>query len=145
MPTASVLKWIKRMTDTEKPVAVNITENSFELILRILGNEFIAIRIGSTNFSGKLIAGSILLLFFTFMLLEVFGLSRIQSAPSHGCGGGARGAWATLECAPAFTLRSFLFGMWGIHLLQGLQQVLANGRTDGRVQDQETSKVYETF
>ena len=65
------------MTDTEKLVAVNITENSFELILRILGNEFIAIRIGSTNFSGKLIAGSILLLFFTFMLLEVFGLSRI--------------------------------------------------------------------
>lgn len=65
------------MTDKEKPVAVSITENSFELILRILGNEFIAIRIGSTNFSGKLIAGSILLLFFTFMLLEVFGLSRI--------------------------------------------------------------------
>ena len=65
------------MSDTEKPVAVNITENSFELVLRILGNEFIAIRIGSTNFSGKLIAGSILLLFFTFMLLEVFGLSRI--------------------------------------------------------------------
>ena len=65
------------MIDTEKPVAVSITENSFELILRILGNEFIAIRIGSTNFSGKLIAGSILLLFFTFMLLEVFGLSRM--------------------------------------------------------------------
>ena len=65
------------MSDTEKSVAVSITENSFELILRILGNEFIAIRIGSTNFSGKLIAGSILLLFFTFMLLEVFGLSRI--------------------------------------------------------------------
>ena len=77
MLNASVLKWIKRMTDTEKPVAVSITENSFELILRILGNEFIAIRIGATNFSGKLIAGSILLLFFTFMLLEVFGLSRI--------------------------------------------------------------------
>lgn len=65
------------MSDKEKPIAVSITENSFELILRILGNEFIAIRIGSTNFSGKLIAGSILLLFFTFMLLEVFGLSRI--------------------------------------------------------------------
>ncbi|MBG38807.1 MAG: hypothetical protein CL857_02700 [Cryomorphaceae bacterium] len=77
MRNASVLKWIKKMSDTEKPVAVSITENSFELILRILGNEFIAIRIGSTNFSGKLIAGSILLLFFTFMLLEVFGLSRI--------------------------------------------------------------------
>jgi len=77
MRNVSVLKWIKKMSDTEKPVAVSITENSFELILRILGNEFIAIRIGSTNFSGKLIAGSILLLFFTFMLLEVFGLSRI--------------------------------------------------------------------
>ena len=78
MQIVSALKWIKKMTDTEKPVAVSITENSFELILRILGNEFIAIRIGSTNFSGKLIAGSILLLFFTFMLLEVFGLSRID-------------------------------------------------------------------
>tara|TARA_R110002020_G_scaffold205063_2_gene409542 strand:- start:100 stop:345 length:246 start_codon:yes stop_codon:yes gene_type:complete len=77
MRIASALEWIKRMTETEKPVAVSITENSFELILRILGNEFIAIRIGSTNFSGKLIAGSILLLFFTFMLLEVFGLSRM--------------------------------------------------------------------
>tara|TARA_R100000479_G_scaffold160220_1_gene97577 strand:- start:659 stop:904 length:246 start_codon:yes stop_codon:yes gene_type:complete len=77
MRNVFALKWIKKMTDTEKPVAVTITENSFELILRILGNEFIAIRIGSTNFSGKLIAGSILLLFFTFMLLEVFGLSRI--------------------------------------------------------------------
>ena len=65
------------MSDTEKPVTFSINENSFELILRILGNEFIAIRIGSTNFSGKLIAGSILLLFFTFMLLEVFGLSRV--------------------------------------------------------------------
>ena len=70
--------WLRKMSDeNKKPIHVGINENSFELILRILGNEFIAIRIGSTNFSGKLIAGSILLLFFTFMLLEVFGLSRI--------------------------------------------------------------------
>ena len=55
---------------------VKVGENSFELILRILGNEFVAIKIGSTNFSGKLIAGGILLLFFTFMILEVFGLSE---------------------------------------------------------------------
>jgi len=61
-----------------KPVSVKVGENSFELVLRILGNEFIAIRIGSTNFSGKLIAGGVLLLFFTFMLMEVFGLSRIM-------------------------------------------------------------------
>jgi len=71
--------WQRSMEEKEKkkPLSIGINENSFELVLRILGNEFIAIRIGSTNFSGKLIAGSILLLFFTFMLLEVFGLSRI--------------------------------------------------------------------
>ena len=60
-----------------KPINIKIDENSFELILRILGNEFVAIRIGSTNFSGKLIAGGVLLLFLTFMLMEVFGLNEI--------------------------------------------------------------------
>jgi len=66
------------MTDEKKkPISVTLGENSFELVLRILGNEFVAIKIGSTNFSGKLIAGGVLLLFFTFMLMEVFGLSRI--------------------------------------------------------------------
>ena len=62
----------------EKPLDLKINDNSFELILRILGNEFIAIKIGSTNFSGKLIAGGILLLFFTFMILEVFGLNEVM-------------------------------------------------------------------
>ena len=61
----------------KKPLDVKIGENSFELILRILGNEFVAIRLGSTNFSGKLIFGGVLLLFFTFMMLEVFGLNEI--------------------------------------------------------------------
>lgn len=63
-----------------KPLKVELKytgENSFELILRILGNEFVAIKIGSTNFSGKLIAGGILLLFFTFMILEVFGWHEV--------------------------------------------------------------------
>ena len=60
----------------EKPLKLKLDENSFELSLRILGNEFVAIKIGSTNFSGKLIAGGILLLFFTFMILEVFGLNE---------------------------------------------------------------------
>ena len=64
--------------EKKKPISLDVGENSFELVLRILGNEFIAIRIGSTNFSGKLIAGGVLLLFFTFMLMEVFGLSRIM-------------------------------------------------------------------
>tara|TARA_R100000951_G_scaffold102776_1_gene95031 strand:+ start:384 stop:617 length:234 start_codon:yes stop_codon:yes gene_type:complete len=61
----------------KKPVNLKITDNSFELILRILGNEFVAIKIGSTNFSGKLIAGGILLLFFTLVLLEGFGLNEV--------------------------------------------------------------------
>tara|TARA_R100001480_G_scaffold102544_1_gene105768 strand:- start:14 stop:232 length:219 start_codon:yes stop_codon:yes gene_type:complete len=56
---------------------VKVSDNSFELSLRILGNEFVAIKIGSTNFSGKLIAGGILLLFFTLILLEGFGLNEM--------------------------------------------------------------------
>ena len=62
----------------KKILNFDVGENSFELILRILGNEFVAIKIGSTNFSGKLIAGGVLLLFFTFMILEVFGLSQVM-------------------------------------------------------------------
>ena len=66
------------MTEVKKkPINVKIAENSFELSLRILSNEFVAIKIGSTNFSGKLIAGGILLLFFTLILLEGFGLNEL--------------------------------------------------------------------
>jgi hypothetical protein len=63
--------------EKKKPIKVKIDENSFELSLRILSNEFVAIKIGSTNFSGKLIAGGILLLFFTLILLEGFGLNEL--------------------------------------------------------------------
>ena len=49
--------------------------NEFELALRFLGNELIAIKMAATNFTGNLIVWSILLLLFSFMLLEVFGLS----------------------------------------------------------------------
>ena len=63
--------------EKKKPINVQIDENSFELFLRILSNEFVAIKIGSTNFSGKLIAGGILLLFFTLILLEGFGLNEL--------------------------------------------------------------------
>jgi hypothetical protein len=66
------------MTEEKKKIInLDLSNNSFELSLRILGNEFVAIKIGSTNFSGKLIAGGILMLFFTFMLLEVFGLNEM--------------------------------------------------------------------
>ena len=62
-------------------VSANISDNSFELILRILGNEFVAIKIGSTNFSGKLIAGGVLLLFFTFIIMEIFGINQMIGLP----------------------------------------------------------------
>ena len=66
------------MTDEKKKlINLDLSNNSFELSLRILGNEFVAIKIGSTNFSGKLIAGGILLLFFTLVLLEGFGINEI--------------------------------------------------------------------
>ena len=51
--------------------------NEFELMLRFLGNKLIAIRLAATNFNGKLIMWSIVLMIFTFMIMEVFGLSRM--------------------------------------------------------------------
>lgn len=69
------------MSENKKIISTNIGDNSFELILRILGNEFVAIKIGSTNFSGKLIAGGILLLFFTFIIMELFGINQMIGLP----------------------------------------------------------------
>ena len=56
-------------------IVIKNEHNEFELALRFLGNELIAIKMAATNFRGKLIVWSILLLLFSFMLLEVFGLS----------------------------------------------------------------------
>ena len=67
--------------ENKKIVSAHVGDISFELILRILGNEFIAIKIGSTNFSGKLIAGGILLLFFTFIIMEIFGINQMIGIP----------------------------------------------------------------
>jgi hypothetical protein len=70
-------KGVLMTEDKKKLINLDLSNNSFELSLRILGNEFVAIKIGSTNFSGKLIAGGILLLFFTLVLLEGFGLNEV--------------------------------------------------------------------
>ena len=51
--------------------------NEFELAVRFLGNELIAIKLAATNFSGKLIVWSILLLLLTFMIFEVFGVAQM--------------------------------------------------------------------
>ena len=58
-------------------IVVKKEQNEFELGLRFLGNELIAIKLSATNFSGKLIVWSILLLLFSFMILEVFGLNAM--------------------------------------------------------------------
>jgi hypothetical protein len=58
-------------------IQVKNEHNEFELALRFLGNELIAIKLAATNFSGKLIVWSILLLFVSFMIMEVFGLAEM--------------------------------------------------------------------
>jgi hypothetical protein len=67
------------MTEEEKKngIVVKNEQNEFELGLRFLGNELIAIKLSATNFSGKLIVWSILLLLFSFMILEVSGLNSM--------------------------------------------------------------------
>ena len=66
-------------TDEEKKNGIVQKEdhNEFELAMRFFGNELIAIKLAATNFSGKLIVWSILLLFLTFMILEVFGVAEM--------------------------------------------------------------------
>jgi hypothetical protein len=61
----------------EKKNGVNIKndENEFELMLRFFGNEILAIKLAASNFNGKLIMWAMVIMFFTFMVMEVFGFS----------------------------------------------------------------------
>lgn len=61
----------------ENGIEIKNEHNEFELALRFLGNELIAIKMAATNFSGKLIVWSILLLMMSFMIMEVFGLAEM--------------------------------------------------------------------
>ena len=63
---------MSKETEKKNGISVKNEHNEFELALRFLGNELIAIKMAATNFSGKLIVWSILLLLFSFMLIEVF-------------------------------------------------------------------------
>ena len=66
------------MTEEKKNgIVIKDEHNEFELALRFLGNELIAIKLAATNFSGKLIVWSILLLLLTFMIFEVFGVAQM--------------------------------------------------------------------
>ena len=68
----STFKENKMAEEKKNGIVVKDEHNEFELALRFLGNELIAIKMAATNFSGKLILWSILLLLFSFMLIEVF-------------------------------------------------------------------------
>ena len=68
---------MNKETEKKNGISVKNEHNEFELALRFLVNELIAIKLAATNFSGKLIVWSILLLIFSFLILEVFGLSEM--------------------------------------------------------------------
>ena len=56
-------------------VVVKDDHNEFELMLRFFGNEILAIKLAAYNFNGRLIMWAMVTMFFTFMLMEVFGFS----------------------------------------------------------------------
>ena len=56
-------------------VKIHNDENEFELMLRFFGNEILAIKLAASNFNGKLIMWAMVIMFFTFMVMEVFGFS----------------------------------------------------------------------
>jgi len=61
--------------EKKKSVEIKNDHNEFELMLRFFGNEILAIKLAASNFNGKLIMWAIVIMFFTFMLMEVFGFS----------------------------------------------------------------------
>ena len=67
--------------ETKKSVEVKNDENEFELMLRFFGNEILAIKLAASNFNGKLIMWAMVIMFFTFLIMEVFGFSAWLGIP----------------------------------------------------------------
>jgi len=61
--------------ETKKVVQVKNDENEFELMLRFFFYEILAIKLAASNFNGKLIMWAMVIMFFTFLIMEVFGFS----------------------------------------------------------------------
>ena len=66
----------------KKTIELRNDENEFELMLRFFGNEILAIKLAATNFNGKLIMWSIVIMLFTFMLMEGLGFSAMLGVES---------------------------------------------------------------
>ena len=82
-PDPTVQKETKVADDNKKKtIELRNDENEFELMLRFFGNEILAIKLAATNFNGKLIMWSIVIMLFTFMLMEVFGFSAMLGVDS---------------------------------------------------------------
>ena len=62
-------------------VVVKDDHNEFELMLRFFGNEILAIKLAASNFNGKLIMWAMVIMFFTFLIMEVFGFSAWLGIP----------------------------------------------------------------
>jgi len=69
--------------EKKKVVEVKNDENEFELMLRFFGNEILAIKLAASNFNGKLIMWAMVIMFFTFMVMEVFGFSAWLGITSY--------------------------------------------------------------
>ena len=65
-------------------VKIHNDENEFELMLRFFGNEILAIKLAASNFNGKLIMWAMVIMFFTFMVMEVFGFSAWLGITADG-------------------------------------------------------------
>jgi hypothetical protein len=58
------------MTDEQSPLVVENEPNSFEMSLRVFGNELVGIRIAADNFQGK------------WLILSIIGIVSILSVVS---------------------------------------------------------------
>lgn len=58
-------------------IKIKNDSNEFELAMRFLGNEIVAIKLAAHNFNGKLLMWSMVLLLFTFVIMDVFGFSQM--------------------------------------------------------------------
>ena len=70
------------MAEEEKKIIdIKNDHNEFELMLRFFGNEILAIKLAASNFNGKLIMWAMVIMFFTFLIMEVFGFSAWLGIP----------------------------------------------------------------
>ena len=67
--------------EEKKIIDIKNDHNEFELMLRFFGNEILAIKLAATNFNGKLIMWAMVIMFFTFLIMEVFGFSAWLGIP----------------------------------------------------------------